>query len=624
MIIDFTTPLLLYAQLKREPKNIEYIGVILCYVAYFPFIILLNSSKLELIMKYIFHIICCFAFTICSSSFGQNGKETAWTITDSISVYKSQNPDIAIELAFGYLKTHPVIRPSKTFTRIYHSLGTILLEKGLTNQALEYLLTSKSFMNEDDLYPLWELDLGNVYFKSGDWNNAKIHYKIALKIFSEDGEEPMHFRGQANALSKLGMIEQENKNYSAALSYYDQAMRSGIKSKSRYAMMYQYIQYGQLFNEMDKSELALQMFEKVDSIACAIDTSTYREIDPNTTLRKIRGINSIHRGVSFAKQRAHHTALLHFNLAYKYLTQHSEFYTLLIRNMVDSYLQIGQSDSALVLLNNIFNNKNIENNKGQYIVLLEIQRGILAHIMDFQSIIVVDSIIHFYKEARLKQLNLDIKKNIFLKNEIDQSRRILEKEKNTHTAIIRTLVLMVIILGLVTFYYRIRKKSNQQAILISKQSKNIAESNLKLKEIELTKLSTYIVEKNDLIVSFGNDLKSQLSNIHDEEDKKGFKNLQAKLNSQIDHSEDWDRFQKQFSAIHPEFINQLKHKHPGLTQGDLKVCCYLIMNQSTKEIAQLMSLSIRTIDNRRYRLKKKMKLTSETNLLDYLFLLLGK
>ncbi|MEA1877495.1 MAG: tetratricopeptide repeat protein [Bacteroidota bacterium] len=574
--------------------------------------------------RYIFQIIYIFTSATCSLSFGQTAEEIKPGILYEISTFKLQNPNTAIELAFDYLKKHPPIRPSKTFAGVYHALGTIYLEKGLTNQALEYILISKSFMEEDDLEPWWEIDLGNIYFNMGDWNNAKKQYEIALNIFSEESQGTMKFRGQAIALNNLGMIEQKNKRYKAALTYYDEAMRIRVKSKSRYAMMYQYIQYGQLYNEMDKISLALQMFEKVDSIAGVIDSSTFREIDPNTSLRKLKSINTLYKGISFAKNQAIETALQQFNLANKYLTHNSELYTLLIRNMIDAYLQISQSDSALVLIQNTLNIKDLENNKDQYIELLEIQRGIFSHVEDFRSIVVVDSIIFLQKKARLKQLNLDINKNIFLKNEFDRSRRALEKEKDTYITIIGILVLIVFILGLVTINFRVRRKSNQQAVIISKQSKSIAESNLKLKEIELTKLSTYIVEKNDLIVSLSNDLNSQLSNFHNEEDKKGFKNLQAKLNAQLDHSKDWERFQKQFSTIHPDFINQLKQKHPELTQGDLKVCCYLIMNQSTKEIAQLMSLSIRTIDNRRYRLKKKMNLEGETNLLNYLFLLSGK
>jgi len=586
----------------------------------FPFIMLLHYPKFEQMTKLMFRTICIFVLTISSFSFGQNIKKFTPTIIDSISYVKSQNPDKAIEFAFGYLKTHPVVRPSNIFTTIYHTLGTIFLEKGLTNQALEYILTSKSFMDENDITPWVEINLGNVYSKIEDWENAKKQYEIALKIFSRDKV----VRGQATALNMLGMIEHENKHFKAALSYYDEAMRIRIKSKSRLALMHQCIQYGQLYNDMDKIDLALQMFERADSLALAIEMSPYKEIDPNTTLRKLQGENSVYKGISLVKRGSIKKALQQFSSAEKYLIHHSELYTFLIRKKTDTFLQIGQSDSAQVFIQNAFKINNPESNQDQYIALLEIQRGVFSYLKDFQSIIAVDSMLLFQKESKLKQLNMDLKNSLFLKSELAQSRRILEKKKDLYTTIIGSLVAMVIMLGLLIFNSRIRKIANQQAVLISTQLKNIAESNLRLKEIELTKLSTYIVEKNDLITSFSNDLDSQINNIHNDQYKKGFQDLQSRLNAQMDHSADWDRFQTQFSAIYPAFINQLKQKYPHLTQGDLKVCCYLIMNQSTKDIAQLMSLSIRTIDNRRYRLKKKMNLLNETNLLDHLFLLSGK
>ena len=62
----------------------------------------------------------------------------------------------------------------------------------------------------------------------------------------------------------------------------------------------------------------------------------------------------------------------------------------------------------------------------------------------------------------------------------------------------------------------------------------------------------------------------------------------------------------------------LKAKHPAITGNELKLCAYLRMNLSTKEIAQLMNISVRGVEISRYRLRKKLNLTSETNLFNYL------
>jgi DNA-binding CsgD family transcriptional regulator len=65
-------------------------------------------------------------------------------------------------------------------------------------------------------------------------------------------------------------------------------------------------------------------------------------------------------------------------------------------------------------------------------------------------------------------------------------------------------------------------------------------------------------------------------------------------------------------------LKKLKVKFPNLTNADLKVCAYLQLNLSTKEIAQLMNISVRGVDISRYRLRKKFQLSREQTLNDFL------
>jgi DNA-binding CsgD family transcriptional regulator len=75
---------------------------------------------------------------------------------------------------------------------------------------------------------------------------------------------------------------------------------------------------------------------------------------------------------------------------------------------------------------------------------------------------------------------------------------------------------------------------------------------------------------------------------------------------------------KHFDKVHSDFIAGLKEKHPAISGNELKLCAYLRMNLSTKEIAQLMNISVRGMEISRYRLRKKSGISSETNLFDYL------
>lgn len=81
---------------------------------------------------------------------------------------------------------------------------------------------------------------------------------------------------------------------------------------------------------------------------------------------------------------------------------------------------------------------------------------------------------------------------------------------------------------------------------------------------------------------------------------------------------DWKLFETHFKEINESFYKKLVNKHPHLTPGDLKLAAYLKLNLSSKEIAALMNISVRGVENKRYRLRKHLNLASATSLVDYL------
>ena len=67
-----------------------------------------------------------------------------------------------------------------------------------------------------------------------------------------------------------------------------------------------------------------------------------------------------------------------------------------------------------------------------------------------------------------------------------------------------------------------------------------------------------------------------------------------------------------------EILKKLKADFPDLTPGDLRLAAYLKMNLSSKEIAPLLNISLRGIENKRYRLRKKLHLENDDNLTSFL------
>ena len=89
-----------------------------------------------------------------------------------------------------------------------------------------------------------------------------------------------------------------------------------------------------------------------------------------------------------------------------------------------------------------------------------------------------------------------------------------------------------------------------------------------------------------------------------------------KINAVNKH--EWETFENNLNQIHNEFVTNLSQKYPNLTSKDIKLCIYLKMNLSSKEIAPLMNISFRGVELHRYRLRKKLNLVQDENLSNFL------
>src|SRR5690554_615707 len=94
--------------------------------------------------------------------------------------------------------------------------------------------------------------------------------------------------------------------------------------------------------------------------------------------------------------------------------------------------------------------------------------------------------------------------------------------------------------------------------------------------------------------------------------------LKSILEDDVSHNEDWETFEKSFDILHDDFMKRFTHNFPKITHKDLKMVSYIRMNYSNKEIAELLNISLRSVESSRYRLRKKMNLASDINLNDFI------
>ena len=110
-------------------------------------------------------------------------------------------------------------------------------------------------------------------------------------------------------------------------------------------------------------------------------------------------------------------------------------------------------------------------------------------------------------------------------------------------------------------------------------------------------------------------INSKLVNILKLEDplkiKQSVNLLNAEVKASVDLSDDWAQIKLHFEKVHPQFFITLKNEYPGLSNNELKLCAYVKLKFSNKEISRLLNVNSASIHVARFRLKKKMNLPEE-------------
>jgi DNA-binding CsgD family transcriptional regulator len=158
--------------------------------------------------------------------------------------------------------------------------------------------------------------------------------------------------------------------------------------------------------------------------------------------------------------------------------------------------------------------------------------------------------------------------------------------------------------------------ANEQHIVTIKNEQ--LQADLASKNRELANSAMNIVYKNELLQK----LSDELNNFKDSAGKKiseeQLKKIHNVINDGMSDERDWNIFERSFNEAHENFFKKLKAGHPDLVPNDLKLCAYLRMNMSSKEMASLLNISLRGVEIRRYRLRKKLNLEHDKNLVEFL------
>ncbi len=179
-------------------------------------------------------------------------------------------------------------------------------------------------------------------------------------------------------------------------------------------------------------------------------------------------------------------------------------------------------------------------------------------------------------------------------------------------------LIMLSVIGLLVhkaykFYYeriiRHEHLKNERQIVQVKNEKLNQDIEGKNRELAISTMS--IIKKNEMLRKIKKELKKA-------KNKSDIGSAVELIDNNLNNTKDWKFFKEAFNNADKDFMDKIKAKHPELTPNDLKFCAYLRLNLSSKEMAPLLNISIKSVETKRYRLRKKLQLQHDDSLVNYI------
>lgn len=168
------------------------------------------------------------------------------------------------------------------------------------------------------------------------------------------------------------------------------------------------------------------------------------------------------------------------------------------------------------------------------------------------------------------------------------------------------------------FHLAEEKKEKELAKLRSKQ----LEVELKHKSSELSDSAMNLVRKNDMLQAIDQNMEQLSESVRREETKarlvKKIGDIRKEIKMHMNDDDNWNKFEENFNLVYDNFSQKIMEAFPQLKKSDLKLCVYLRMGLSSKEMASLLNTSVRSIETARYRLRKKLDIDTGSNLTDFI------
>jgi tetratricopeptide (TPR) repeat protein len=499
--------------------------------------------------------------------------------------YSSTNLSLSFQYADKALEIAEQSKSKQFYAEALMSIGNICFFQGLLDISFQHyhkaLTINKETGNKNGI-AITLTNLGGILLQLMKFEEAKRYFHEALPLFIDLADKAGDTIPPFQVIfiyNNLGIVHENLNDYNQAIDYYHRGISLARRiphQQKTLAMLYNnlgsiYMKQGE-FNEAYKNiDTALLIRKELNDKSG--EASSYRML-----------------GILYKTQQNYEKALYNFNKGYNIAASVGSTSTLsaLSEQLFEVFNLLNQSDSAL-----------------KYHILLK----------NYSDKIKGEETLHEFTRMEITS-QFQEKENIRL---IDQRR---QKLQYLFTAIF--LLLIVVILGLLYFLSqsRLRRISllNNNIQLASEKAaleKTALTQELEIKNKELTTNVIYQIRKNELINNIADKLMTNRHNF-----KKENQNLIKEIIIELQGSKEdsiWMEFETRFHHVHNEFYEKLNEINPDLTPNERRLCAFLRLNMTTKEISSITGQSLRSIDVARTRLRHKLNLTNaDIGLIEYL------
>ncbi len=420
--------------------------------------------------------------------------------------------------------------------------------------------------------------------------------------------------GEANALMNIGLVYSDQRNFTDAFTNFFESIRMFeiLGEKGRIATTYNKL--GSIYSEQGQFDQALEYFEKALIIHKSEDFPYGIAESYNRLGLLYRDMGEYQKGLNYCLQ----------SLELSRTIADKEGATKNLENIASIHIKQRQYTEAetylregLSMASEIGSKKWL---KDIYFDLKEIALFRQDHPQAFRYYeaytTMKDSLFNEEKAAQMADLQAQYEisereKTIALKkHEISILQQQARFDDLTRNILIAGLVFLVVLAYLIMNQLQLRIKN-------SKLREKELRTELDFKSRELTTYTLNFIQKNEIMEQ----LKGGINDLQ----KQSEPHISQKLGSlrrMVDHSfnldKDWEEFKLYFQEVHKDFFVVLKEKFPNLSNSELRLCALIKLNLTMKESSTILGISPDSVKTARYRLRKKLGLSNEANLGDFL------